>query len=42
MQQEIINAYQENFTSANDIYKKLNKKYTLKQIKDVLKNIDTN
>ncbi|KAL4436486.1 hypothetical protein ABPG74_003052 [Tetrahymena malaccensis] len=42
MQQEIIKAYSENFTGANDIYKKLNKKYTLQQIKDVLKNIDTN
>lgn len=42
MEEEIIELYKKHLTSAADIHKKLNKKYTLKQVKAVLKNIDVN
>ena len=39
-EQEIIDLYQNELTNAKDIHEKLNKKYTLKKIKEVLSNID--
>ena len=36
MEQEIRDVYRQHLTNAADIHKRLNKKYTLKQIKEVL------
>ena len=39
-EQEIIDLYQNELTNAKDIQEKLNKKYTLKKIKETIANIE--
>ena len=38
MDKEILEVYREHLTNANDIHKRLGKKFTLNQIKEVIAN----